>query len=53
MKEFVGFCEQCEKQVFCMDGFLNGELTDQKGVICFACVEENKKTNPGRNDQGE
>jgi hypothetical protein len=50
MKELVGCCTSCNKEVFCLDGFLNGVVTDKKGVIlCFDCFHEQEQIE--KNDQ--
>lgn len=49
MKELVGKCTVCEKEVYCLDGFFNGIFTDEKKIFCFECCEEEKareKTSP-------
>lgn len=53
MKELVGYCTQCEREVFCVNGFLEGEVTEEQKVICFNCVQDDKKINPGQDDQGD
>lgn len=40
MKELVGLCSLCGKELFCLDGFFNGVHTDDKRVICFECTEK-------------
>jgi hypothetical protein len=37
MKEHVGVCHLCKKDVFCLDGFLNGLLDDEGRLICLEC----------------
>ncbi|WML47747.1 hypothetical protein RCG23_20750 [Neobacillus sp. PS3-34] len=44
MKELVGLCSQCGKEVFCLDGFFSGIVTEDKKILCFECDEEIKKT---------
>lgn len=39
LKELVGSCDCCGKEIFCMDGFLNGVHKDEK-VLCFECEKE-------------
>ena len=39
MKELVGKCYGCGKEVFCLDGFLNGVHNDGK-ILCFECEKE-------------
>lgn len=44
MKELVGHCLACNKEVFCLDGFLNGIVTDKKGtILCFDCHQEEEQ----------
>ncbi|HZG72199.1 MAG TPA: hypothetical protein VEY51_11760 [Chondromyces sp.] len=43
MKELVGNCKECNKEIYCLDGFLNGvKVAD--GVICFECEEKNTQS---------
>lgn len=46
MKELVGSCQVCGKEIFCMDGFLNGVHTKDGLVLCFECEskEEGSET---------
>ncbi|KGX83541.1 hypothetical protein [Pontibacillus marinus] len=53
MKELVGYCTKCEQEVFCLNGFLEGEVTNEKEIICYKCLEEKDKKTPRPNDQGE
>lgn len=39
MKELVGQCELCHKNVYCMDGFLNGVHQDNH-LCCFDCASK-------------
>ncbi|WP_180960286.1 hypothetical protein [Neobacillus cucumis] len=39
MKELVGVCSECGKEVYCLDGFLNGVHTPNKELYCFDCFE--------------
>jgi len=39
MVEKVGICIECRKTIYCIDGFLNGELNDQTELICFQCFD--------------
>jgi hypothetical protein len=41
MRELVGKCEECGKDIYCMDGFLNGIKEDGK-LLCFDCTAEEK-----------
>ncbi|EAR64536.1 hypothetical protein B14911_06998 [Bacillus sp. NRRL B-14911] len=40
MREPAGTCVQCGKTIYCLDGFFNGIITDDKKAICFECSEE-------------
>jgi hypothetical protein len=42
MRELVGACTCCNKDIFCLDGFFNGVITDEKEVYCFDCYEIKK-----------
>jgi hypothetical protein len=48
MKELVGFCKHCSREVFCLDGFFNGVLTEEKEIFCFEChtMMEKKEEDP-------
>jgi hypothetical protein len=37
MKEHVGLCHMCNKDIFCLDGFLNGMVDDEGRLTCFDC----------------
>jgi hypothetical protein len=43
MKELIGSCLSCSKEVFCLDGFFNGVHTDQNELYCFECYEGSKR----------
>ncbi len=43
MREYIGTCSCCCKEIFCFDGFLNGVFTEDKKLICFDCEEKDKK----------
>jgi hypothetical protein len=46
MKEHVGICEICKKDLFCMDGFFQGEIGPSGKLFCFSCyIEEKKESN--------
>ena len=40
MKELIGCCSCCGKEVFCLDGFFNAIYTDDKKIVCFDCHEK-------------
>ncbi|MBM7553024.1 hypothetical protein [Thalassobacillus pellis] len=39
MRELVGTCTVCGKEIYCEDGFLNGEHLDNE-LYCFDCAAE-------------
>lgn len=39
MKELVGNCCTCKKEIYCLEGFLNGVVSEQ-GLLCFNCHDE-------------
>ncbi|MBS4215913.1 MULTISPECIES: hypothetical protein [Neobacillus] len=43
MKELVGLCKCCGKEIYCLDGFFNGVITEDKQSYCFDCYEEVKE----------
>jgi hypothetical protein len=43
MKERVGECLLCKKELFCLDGFFQGQVKDTGETYCFLCFEELKK----------
>ncbi|SHG92251.1 hypothetical protein [Ornithinibacillus halophilus] len=36
MRELIGTCQECEKDIYCENGFLNGVHEDGK-LLCFEC----------------
>jgi hypothetical protein len=48
MKEWIGTCKCCAKDLYCLDGFFNGIVTEEKEIYCFECMEkvEETKVNP-------
>ncbi|MFZ4452204.1 hypothetical protein [Salibacterium aidingense] len=45
MKEIVGNCQSCGKEILCIDGFLNGVVKEDKTMQCFECEEQSNKPN--------
>lgn len=43
MREEVGKCSNCEKIIYCLDGFLDGMITENKILYCFSCVKQEDK----------
>jgi hypothetical protein len=42
MKEHVGVCHMCNKDIYCLDGFLIG-ITDNEGrLVCLECSHIDK-----------
>lgn len=44
MKELVGTCFQCEKNIYCLDGFFNGIQTEDHKILCIECNNKVKKS---------
>jgi hypothetical protein len=44
MRELIGSCCVCGKQLYCLDGFFNGIYTENNKTICFDCSEEREKS---------
>jgi hypothetical protein len=40
MRELVGKCKDCQKEVHCTDGFFNGVVLEQGEILCFSCQEK-------------
>ena len=38
MKELVGHCQECQKEIYCLDGFLDGIVREDQSLICFECL---------------
>ena len=43
MQELVGLCKECNKQIFCNDGFLNGIVLDDQSLLCFDCSDKEQE----------
>ncbi|WP_181833229.1 hypothetical protein [Bacillus taeanensis] len=41
MKELVGCCVSCGKEIYCQNGFLNGVIRDDQLLQCFPCYNQN------------
>ena len=41
LREYVGKCYACEKDIHCHDGYLDGEILSCGVLVCFNC--ENKE----------
>lgn len=54
MRERVGDCKQCGKEVYCNEGFLNGVVLEDRTLVCFDCAEpseaESGEAGTGRKD---
>ena len=40
MEERVGTCVCCRKTIYCLDGFLDGVITEEKILFCHSCLKE-------------
>lgn len=43
MKELVGTCSICNKEIYCENGFFNGVINDDQTILCFTCHEDQPK----------
>lgn len=43
MKELVGHCKLCQKELYCMDGFFHAEMSDTGELYCLTCFNKIKK----------
>ncbi|MCT2536663.1 hypothetical protein NYQ66_12935 [Aquibacillus koreensis] len=39
MKEKAGKCVKCARIVYCLEGFLDGVVSEDKELYCFSCIE--------------
>jgi len=48
MRELVGTCKACQREIYCLDGFLNGVVTNDNEIYCFECIDgaSKKEENP-------
>lgn len=37
MREYIGKCNICGKEIYCEDGFFNGVLNTHHDYLCFEC----------------
>ncbi len=44
MRELIGKCKCCQKEVYCMDGFFNGVVLENGEIVCFSCEDEKELT---------
>lgn len=42
MRELIGPCSNCGKDIYCLDGFLDGVYIDGE-LFCFDCSEEEEE----------
>lgn len=42
MRELIGNCTQCGKNVYCLDGFLNAVYRKNQ-LICFDCIDPDEQ----------
>ncbi|MBN8207659.1 hypothetical protein JI666_02750 [Bacillus sp. NTK071] len=48
MKELVGECANCHKPIYCLDGFLDGVISDNRTLYCFSCNGVTNRVNPDK-----
>jgi hypothetical protein len=44
MKELVGSCYECGKNLYCLDGFFHGVYTDEQQTLCYDCSGQKEKS---------
>lgn len=40
MKEWIGNCKSCGKDIYCENGFFNGVVLPAHEYLCFDCEEQ-------------
>ncbi|UKS29189.1 hypothetical protein LOZ80_09740 [Paenibacillus sp. HWE-109] len=45
MQELVGHCHNCQKEIYCLDGFFTGVIFTDKTLLCFTCAEDEQAEN--------
>lgn len=40
MEEFIGYCVECGKEVYCKGGFLEGVIQENKSLLCMSCSKK-------------
>ncbi len=43
LKELVGECQECKKEIYCLNGFFNGIVKEDGTITCFECEEKKEK----------
>jgi hypothetical protein len=43
MREHVGVCHICTRDIYCLDGFLNGIIDDKGQLTCLECLDSEHK----------
>jgi hypothetical protein len=43
LKELIGKCSHCGKNLYCLEGFFNGVILENKELVCFECVADEKE----------
>lgn len=40
MREWIGKCRDCGRDIYCENGFLNGVVLEDQSLKCFPCAEQ-------------
>nr|WP_145165051.1 hypothetical protein [Paenibacillus terrae] len=40
MREWIGKCRDCGRDIYCENGFLNGVVLEDQSLKCFPCGEQ-------------
>jgi hypothetical protein len=43
LRELVGECQECKKEIYCENGFFNGIVKEDGKITCFDCEEKKEK----------
>ncbi len=49
IQELVGSCTACKKPIYCNDGFINGNVLEDKTLLCFECFDKEHEQSPEGN----
>lgn len=52
MKEWIGKCKECGKDICCENGFFNGVLLPGHEYLCWDCDEKEQKDQSSQSGRG-
>ncbi|WP_179281435.1 hypothetical protein [Paenibacillus sp. XY044] len=53
MREWIGKCRDCGRDIYCENGFLNGVVLEDQSLKCFGCAEQQDAENEGSMQHSE